>query len=208
MLSEIIADIDENDDRLLYRMDDDLMPYMVKEGDEVMADDTFDVESQILIREIEERIERLREKGVKQYIIEHIVSNNKSLSQLIITRQNKIILREYFMEINMTPLPKAVYFLFLKHPEGIMFSYLPDYREELLEIYRKIKGRQYNDREARKSIWDVTDPLSNSINEKCSRIREAFVSQFDERFAQNYYIVGKRAEPKKILLPRDLVKWE
>ena len=208
MLSEIIADIDENDDRLLYRMDDDLMPYMVKEGDEVMADDTFDVESQILIREIEERIERLREKGVKQYIIEHIVSNNKSLSQLIITRQNKIILREYFMEINMTPLPKAVYFLFLKHPEGIMFSYLPDYREELLEIYRKIKGRQYNDREARKSIWDVTDPLSNSINEKCSRIREAFVSQFDERFARNYYIVGKRAEPKKILLPRDLVKWE
>ena len=191
VLSEILADIDENDDHLLFRMDDD-----------------FDDESQQLIREVEERIERLREKGIKQYVIERIVSSNKRLSQLIITRQHTIILREYFMEINMTPLPKAVYFLFLNHPEGIMFSYLPDYREELLEIYRKIKGRQYNDREARKSIWDVTDPLSNSINEKCSRIREAFVSQFDERFAQHYYITGRRGEPKKILLPRDLVKWE
>ena len=108
----------------------------------------------------------------------------------------------------MTPLPKAVYFLFLKHPEGIMFSYLPDYREELLEIYKKLKGRLYNETEARKSVWDVTDPLSNSINEKCSRIREAFVSQFDERFARWYFITGERGEAKKIALPRDLVVWE
>jgi hypothetical protein len=54
----------------------------------------------------------------------------------------------------------------------------------------------------------VTNPLSNSINEKCARIREAFVGQFDEHFAKNYYIDGKRGEPKKISLPRELVKWE
>ena len=208
VLSEILEDIDENEDHLLYSSPGDWMPCNSRAGEPVIADDMFDMESQILIKEIEERIKRLKEKGIKQYIIEHIVLNNKRLSQLIITKQYKIILREYFIEINMTPLPKAVYFLFLKHPEGIMFSYLPDYREELLDIYKKIKGRLYNDREARKSIWDVTDPLSNSINEKCSRIREAFVSQFDERFAQNYYITGERGEPKKIILPRDLVKWE
>ena len=89
-----------------------------------------------------------------------------------------------------------------------MFSYLPDFREELLEIYKKLKGPSYNEAEARKSVWDVTDPLSNSINEKCSRIREAFVSQFDENWARYYYVDGKRGEPKKILLPRELVKWE
>ncbi len=46
------------------------------------------------------------------------------------------------------------------------------------------------------------------LNEKCARIREAFVGQFDEHFAKNYYIDGKRGEPKKISLPRELVKWE
>jgi hypothetical protein len=208
VLNGILKDIDENSDHCLYRDDDDGMPYMASEDWIITADDDFDFESRLLMREIEERIEKLREKGIKQYIIERLVLNNKRLSQLTITKQNRIFLHEYFMEIKMTPLPKAVFFLFLKHPEGIMFSYLPDYREELLEIYKKLKGPSYNEEEARKSVWDVTNPLSNSINEKCSRIREAFVSQFDENWARYYYVDGKRGEAKKILLPRDLVKWE
>jgi hypothetical protein len=131
------------------------------------------------------------------------------LSRLYITKDYKIYLSDYFgMEIKMTPLPKAVFLLFLKHPEGIKFSYLPDFREELLEIYRKVKGPLYDETNARKSVWDVTDPLSNSINEKCSRIREAFVSQFDEHLARFYYINGERGEVKKIALPMDLVSWE
>ena len=208
VFNDIIKDIEENEDPILYRSDDDWMPCVVNEDGVVSADDEFDSESLVLMREIEERIEKLREKGVKSYIIEKLVLNNKRLSQIIITKRNEIILREYFTEIKMTPLHKAVYFLFLRHPEGIMFSYLPDYREELLEIYKKLKRRLYNEEEARKSVWDVTDPLSNSINEKCSRIREAFVSQFDDRFARWYYITGERGEAKKIALPRDLVVWE
>lgn len=208
VLKDILIDIDENEDHLLYRMEDEEMPLMVDESRLTIADDEFDFEAKVLMKEIEERIERLREKGIKSYIIERLVLNNKRLSKMIITKDNKIILREYFTEIKMTPLPKAVYFLFLKHPEGIMFSYLPDYREEVLEIYKKLKGRMFNETEARKRIWDVTDPLSNSINEKCSRIREAFVSQFDERFARWYYVDGERGEAKKIALPRDLVEWE
>ena len=108
----------------------------------------------------------------------------------------------------MTPLPKAVFLLFLKHPEGIYFKALPDYREELMEIYKIIKGPFFNEASARQSIEDVTDPLSNSINEKCSRIREAFVSKFDDSLARYYYVDGKRGEPKKIALPRTLVKWD
>ena len=55
---------------------------------------------------------------------------------------------------------------------------------------------------------NVTNPLLNSINEKCARIRGTFISQFDEELAQHYYIYGRRGEPKKISLPRDLVIWE
>jgi hypothetical protein len=84
---------------------------------------------------------------------------------------------------------------------------LSDYREELTRIYAKLKPYGINDRVIR-SIEDVTNPCLNSINEKCARIRGAFVAQFDEELAKNYYINGSRGEAKKITLPRDLVVWE
>ena len=107
----------------------------------------------------------------------------------------------------MEPLVKAVFLLFVKHPEGILFKHLPDYREELTQIYVKLKPYGLNNRVVQ-SIEDVTNPLLNSINEKCARIRGAFVGQFDDRMAKYYYIDGKRGEAKKISLPRDLIFWE
>ena len=98
-------------------------------------------------------------------------------------------------------------FFRLRHPEGIIFKHLPDYRRELAEIYQMIKPFGLTDRAIR-SIEDVTNPCLNSINEKCARIRGAFISQFDEKLAQHYYIYGERGEAKKISLPRELVTWE
>lgn len=104
-------------------------------------------------------------------------------------------------------LVKAVYFLFLKNPEGIVFKELGDYREELLGIYKALKPMGLSKRTIQ-SIEDVTNPLLNSINEKCARIRSAFVKEFDEGLAKNYFVTGERGKPKKISLPRELVVWE
>ncbi len=138
---------------------------------------------------------------------EEKLKNQVKLSKLTITKDYKVLLSDYNKEIKMEPLVKAVYLLFLKHPEGIMFKYLPDYREELMQIYVKLKPNGMNDRTLQ-SIEDVTNPLLNSINEKCARIRGAFVGQFDDHLARHYYIDGLRGEAKKIALPRDLVVWE
>ena len=46
---------------------------------------------------------------------------------------------------------------------------------------------------------------NNSINEKCSRIKEAFVSKIDDSLAQYYYVNGKRGEPKKVSIPSNLI---
>ena len=94
----------------------------------------------------------------------------------------------------MEPLTKAVYLLFLKHPEGIAFKALPDYRKELAELYSIIKPLGLNDRVI-KSIEDVTNPLLNSINEKCSRVKAAFLAEVDASLADQYYITGKGGEP-------------
>ena len=110
-------------------------------------------------------------------------------------------------EVRMEPLTKAVYLLFLKHPEGIAFKALPDYRKELAELYTIIKPLGLNNRVI-KSIEDVTNPLLNSINEKCSRVKAAFLAEVDASLADQYYITGKGGEPKKVTLPRQLVIWE
>jgi hypothetical protein len=102
---------------------------------------------------------------------------------------------------------KAVYLLFLKHPEGIVFKELPDCREELAKIYNKVRPWGLTDR-ALKSLEDVTNPMLNSINEKCARIRKAFGALLDSRVAEQYYIKGVRGKAKKIALPRELVAWE
>jgi uncharacterized protein (DUF1810 family) len=129
------------------------------------------------------------------------------LSRLTITKDWEIILSDYGKEVKMEPIVKAVYLLYLRHPEGIAFKCLPDYRQELIDIYVKIKPNGINERAIR-SIEDVTNPLLNSINEKCSRIKAVFQSEVDASLVEQYYIVGKSGEVKRIMLPRDMVIWE
>ena len=161
-----------------------------------------------LIEEVKERIAKLRQRGISQYILEQLIHPDDRLSRLVVTKDYRIMLPDYNdMEIKMEPLVKAVYLLFLNHPEGIMFKCLPDYRQELAQIYVKLKPYGMSDR-VLQSIEDVTNPLLNSINEKCARIRGAFVGQFDDHMAKHYYIDGLRGEAKKIALPRNLLVWE
>lgn len=129
------------------------------------------------------------------------------LSRLTIAKDCTITLSDYQQEVKMEPIVKAIYLLFLKHPEGIPFKHLPDYRKELANIYQKIKPFGLNERAIR-SIEDATNPLLNSINEKCSRIRAAFLSEVDSTLLEQYIISGKSGEEKKISLPRELVVWE
>ena len=167
-----------------------------------------DEETKRLIREIEERVLRLEQRGIGKHILQQIISSPGSISRMIITRDYRIILSDYNdMEIEMTPLVKAVYLLFLRHPEGIIFKNLYDYREELTTIYQQVKGERLN-LKMRRSINNITDPTNNSINEKVARIREAFVTRFDEHLATHYIIHGERGTAKHIPLNREFVMWQ
>ena len=161
-----------------------------------------------LLEDMDVRVQKLRNKGFNEWTFRGLFKTKAQLSRLIITKDYRILLPDYNnIEVKMEPLVKAVYLLFLKHPEGILFKGLTDYREEMLDIYKKLKPMGLNKRTIQ-SIEDVTNPLLNSINEKCARIRSAFVKEFDESLAKNYFVTGERGETKKIALPRDLVIWE
>ena len=158
-----------------------------------------------LTEEIRKRIIELRKRGVQLHLLHELVEEQPTLSRMVIDKDFRIILPDYNdMEITMSPLPKAVYLLFLRHPKGIAFKQLHDYYAELLDIYKHISNRVIESN-IESSIRDITDPTKNSINEKCARIREAFLKQFDTVYAQHYYITGKKGEPKRIILPRELV---
>lgn len=194
----------------IYRYSDpgDCVRYRSAEGDsDSIADDNFGPITYQLMDEVRERIEKLRMLGVDQYLLRELIEEKPTLSRLVIDDEYRIFLPDYNnMEIVMSPLPKAVFFLFLMHPKGICFKDLPDYREKLLKIYMLITNRIAEEKILR-SIQDVTDPTKNSINEKCARIKEAFLSRFTDKYAQNYYVTGFRGCPKRIDLPRKLVKW-
>lgn len=155
-------------------------------------------------------LEALQEKyGVTIEELEALLAYKVKLSRLRITRSHDIILEDFdHVEVKMDKLTKSVFLLYLKHPEGIRYKDLPDFEEELSEIYMSISGR--SDLEAmKKSISDLTDTvMSNSINEKVSKAKKAFRNVVDERVAKFYYIDGKQGETKSIPLDRSLVIWD
>ena len=161
----------------------------------------------ILIKEMQEKVQMLKDYGMTE---EEIISQlfcTQPLPKLMISRNYRIFLGDERIEVHLEPLVKAVYLLFLKHPEGIVFKDLPDCREELAKIYNKVRPWGLTDR-AVKSLEDVTNPMLNSINEKCARIRKAFGALLDRRVAGQYYIKGVRGKAKIIALNRELVVWE
>lgn len=179
--------------------------------DQTTADDEFDEEAYQLAYQIKEKIKQLQETGAIKLlsgILEEVLVTEKKLSTIFITHEYQIYLKDYEMkEVVMAPLPKAIFLLFLQHPEGIYFKNLSDYHDELLSIYKNLTIHEDIHR-SMQSIKALTDPLDNSINEKCSRIRAAFLEVITDELAKHYYITGNKGEAKKIMLDRSLVVYQ
>ncbi len=178
----------------------------------------FNYDTHKLAQDIKEKIDLLKHSG-SQHLLLNVLGQqynevtktdgigNNGLSRLVIEKDFRIILPDYNnLEIELTPLPKAVFLFFLLHPEGVLLKHLCDHRTELLEIYKQLSYRETWE-EILRSIDELTDPTKNSINEKCSRIKESFIRHFEERLAQFYYITGDRGKEKRITLNRDLLTW-
>ena len=180
-----------------------------KQIEEIVSNEDFDVLAGVLLYILETMQEAKPEiiKKVKPLIDKRkLLELQSALSRMIIDEHYHIYLADYGnMEVKMHPLPKTVYILFLSHPEGIRFKELYLYKKELLAIYNKITN-QYDKEKIEKAVDELVDMTNPSINQKCSRIREAFRKIMDEDIARYYYIDGSNGEPKKILLPERLIE--
>ena len=180
-----------------------------------------------VVLEIRHLIERLLQAERKDLLLKAIgaplleelrmEAASSKLSRLLITKDYRFILVDYDnKEVEMTPVHKAVYLLFLNHPEGIEFKRLGDYREELTRYYTATA--KFLDKEKiLEGVDHLVNPLDNAINEKCSRIKKVFLSMMDE-YTASYYFISSHTQKhiagssriwyerlKVITLPRELV---
>jgi|GEM_PF-1880615 len=158
-----------------------------------------------MLQNLKEDQPKLLKQLNEQYATKIADADTKKVSRLVIDDQYRIWLPDYNnIEIVMSPLPKSFFFFMLRNPAGLHFKELNQHREELIRIYGKV-GNRLDREKIISSINDLTDIRSNSVNEKCSRIKEAFLLKINDSLAQNYYVTGGRENCKLITLDRSLV---
>ena len=178
---------------------------------EALADDFLNEEEQLsdtdqqLLKEIQERVEKLRQRGIKQHLIDQFVKMTVQKSHLQVTADARILLTDYRKEVQMLPIDKVVYIFFLRHPEGVTLKALSDHKEELLGLYARVLGKTKLTDKQKASVERLCDPWDNSINEKLSRIRTSFCAEVHESVANHYVIQGSRGEDRTITLEEELI---
>ena len=187
-------------ERNLYELCDDI-------DDEVESAPIFSPELDLLAQEAKEAIDKLLLSGFSAEVIKGWLDQKVKLSRIRITKRNKILLVDYDIEVKMGPLPKTVFLFFLRHPEGMRFVDLQDYKQEIYDIYSRLAVSDDLDK-IKRSVDLLTDPFDNSINEKCTMIKYAFQKVVKDDIASNYYVSGKQGHTMKIPLDRTLVEWE
>lgn len=231
LLEERQWDADESavsssdEDLMCYIEDDDsLMLPTTAESSDVQ---TLEVEEIRETREIESEYERdvrdLRARivafiakyhqdpeQVMSVMLEGKVLLGQTPGRLLVNGDMKIVLPDYDeMEIKMPAMSRTLYILFMKHRlmglDGFELKNIDQYRDEMVNIYSLVKPGADDDR-VRRTVDNLCDPFSNSLNEAISRangfIRKCIV---DKNLQKQYLISGARGGKYSIGLAPEMI---
>lgn len=109
--------------------------------------------------------------------------------------------------LQLRPLVKTLFILFLRHPEGILLKHRDDYRTELEEIYSTINPNTFME-DVKARVARLVDLEDNSFSEKASVLNARLEELLPEGIAGDYQIQGYNGCPRKIRLNPLLVHWE
>lgn len=175
----------------------------------------LDEEAKEIVQDLEIKLKELKDSGQLLFLIpvlkdllnkqSHTIDFN-SISKMEIDYQNKIQLPYFKKEVELSHLTKSIYFLFLKHPEGINLKELGNYKKELLTIYNSVSNQLDYDKMA-KSIDDVINLETKAIYTHLSRIKSAFYKIMDASFAKYYIVSGSGVEDRKVLFETKDIIW-
>lgn len=203
--------------------EDSLAEINNEEGDAMIAStpplvdltEKLDEDAAQIVNDLKEKLAALTDSGQLLFIVPILKDlldkqaekiDFKSISKIKIDKQNKILLPYFKKEVELSHLTKSVYFLFLKHPEGINLKKLDSHKKELLTIYTSVSNQLDHDKMLR-SIEDVVNLETKAIYTHLSRIKSAFYKIMDATHANHYIISGNGEENRKILFNTNAIDW-
>jgi hypothetical protein len=176
----------------------------------------LDESAKEVISTIEAKLSELKDSGQLLFLIpilkDLLEKQSQSIqlntiSKLEVNSHNRILLPYFKKEVELSYLTKAVYFLFLKHPEGINLKELSNYQKELLSIYTSVSNQLDYDKMV-KSVEDVVNLETKAIYTHLSRIKSAYYKIMDESFARYYIVSGYGEEDRKVLFDTTSIVWD
>ena len=105
------------------------------------------------------------------------------------------------------PLVKALFILFLRHPEGILLKEREQYRQEMEEIYSTISPNTAPEK-VRARIGRLMDLQDNSFSEKASVLNARLEELMPAGSADEFKIQGYNGHPRRIPVSPLLIHWE
>jgi len=118
----------------------------------------------------------------------------------------QFLLPDYNQEFHFTAQVKALYVLFLNHPEGIMMSEISNYKEEYTRLYLRFTNRSDVDqlRNSVEKLFDVFSPNAMHVKKsQCNNAIHMVIPQ--EELYYQYKIQVNRGLAHLISLNRSLV---
>lgn len=125
-------------------------------------------------------------------------------TSLVINSNGKILLPEFNLEIKLTPLFKTLYLFFLSKPDGVTVPQLCEFKNELLEIYKKLRPTASKE-DAETRIDNLTHPLGDGFNPTKTHINRIITELLNEPLADFYRITGEKGKPYSVKVPRNLI---
>jgi hypothetical protein len=175
----------------------------------------LDEEATQIVNDFKEKLAALSDSGQLLFIVPILKDlldkqtekiDFSSISKIQIDKQNKILLPYFKKEVELSHLTKSVYFLFLKHPEGINLKELENYKKELLTIYISVSNQLDHDKMI-KSVEDVVNLETKAIYTHLSRIKSAFYKIMDASHANYYVVSGSVEDNRKVLINTNAIDW-
>lgn len=171
-----------------------------------------------LREEVEQQVRRLNNlghSGIYYYELERYYNEEGVFSFMTINKDFSISLDAVDEEItfDLDPIHKAVYLLFLLHPEGISYDEFGNYKDELTSIYKRLKPlSSFKTSDAGENtlenMFEVDGKVRPALTQRISRIKKIIEDAIgNERIASNYIIRKGRGDLRVITVPRKSLLW-
>ena len=160
-----------------------------------------------LLSLVREAKRRLKKMGQEQ---DTAISEgrNEPPVELYIDRQYHIRLDSPLgQELLFRPLVRALFILFLKHPEGILLKERVRFQEELEEIYEVI-APHVDAQDRRRRMRRLTDSEGNAFSENLSVLNATLDRILPLTQAQEFKVQGHNGHPRRVPLSPLQVHWE